>query len=227
MALVLKTKSLKFLQEWGCDANGIATLKSLGIALQKGDDFITFWNGSKGYKLKIKLAGPVNPVSVMEELNSFMMFVLTEIENEKKAVGQPAWMNAKPSDPVQMSAKPVAEVIPLRDAKAMYQRVVGTSQGSVYVVVAMGEKHDVKIAAKIESGVNLSVRAEGNDLSHPSVRERLEKQGLKFKGEYMSGHYPCNSEAPPAKVLGAILMGSGIEFSTPMPKAEKVKEGSA
>jgi|PlaIllAssembly_1097288.scaffolds.fasta_scaffold00037_9 hypothetical protein len=221
MALILKKKSLSVLTNYGCDPHGIATCKALGLATQEGDDFFTIWHGSKGYKLVMNWLA--SPAQVQAELNSFMLFVLTEIENEKKAGGIPA--NVKPSDPVQMSApEPSNDVIPLRDACAMYQRVKGTSSGSVYVAVALTDK--LKIAVRVE-GVQLSVRAEGAALDDALTVAKLTDQGLSLKAKpdfkYMSGHYPCTVEAPANKVLGAILLGCGIEFDTPLPKFNKVK----
>jgi hypothetical protein len=113
----------------------------------------------------------------------------------------------------------------LRDAKAMYQRVKGTSSGSIYVTVALNSK--LKVAARTE-GIQLSVRVEGAGLDDPVIVAKLTEQGLSMKKgdtsfKYMSGHYPCTPEAPTAKVMGAILMGSGIEFDSPLPKFSKVK----
>jgi hypothetical protein len=220
MALILKKKSLSVLINYGCDPNGIATCKALGLATQEGDDFITFWHGNKGYKLAMNWL--MSPVQIQAELNSFMLFVLTEIGNEQKS-NIP--VNVKPSDPVQMSApEPSNDVIPLRDACAMYQRVKGTSSGSVYVAVAMTDA--LKIAVRVE-GIQLSVRAEGSALDDSSTVAKLTAQGLSLKVKpdfkYMSGHYPCTDEAPANKVLGAILLGCGIEFDTPLPKFNKVK----
>jgi hypothetical protein len=220
MAMTLKNKSLPTLGGYSCDANGIATLKSLGVAEQKGGDFYTLWHGLKGYKLKINwLLGTFNAIRI--DLNSFMLLVLSEIELEKKGEGA--------ASPVHSSAKePVASVVPLRDADAMYQRVIGTSQGSVYVVVAMAD--GLRIAAKTDMVSGLSVRAEGAALNKTAITNALMGQGLTLKSKggfnYMSGHYTGTDEAPAHKILGAILMGSGIEFFTPFPKFNKVKDGS-
>jgi hypothetical protein len=219
MALILKKKSLPSLGLFQCDPNGIATLKSLGVLEEAAPGFFALWHGSKGYKLK--LDWQASPDSVKADLNSFMLLVLSEIEKDKKAgKGVAPVQTSAPSAPV-----PTSDVIPLRDAKAMYQKVHGTSAKSVYVVVALHD--DLKIAARIE-GSSLSVRAEGPALDLVSVTDKLSKQGLSLKNKttfkYMSGHYPCNDDAPPNKVLGAILLGTGIDFDSPMPKVSKVKE---
>lgn len=120
---------------------------------------------------------------------------------------------------------PVDAVIPLRDAKAMYQRVKGTSGGSVYVVVAMNSS--MAVAARIH-GDSISMRVEGN----PSTADKnrlvsqtfTEKVSDKGSGAaYMSAHFTCN-KVPVERVLGAVLVGSGIKFDTPIPDPKKVRE---
>jgi hypothetical protein len=116
---------------------------------------------------------------------------------------------------------PVNDVVPLSAAKALYQRVLGTSPGSIYVVVGITDDAMVKVAARITND-NLSVRVEGS-LSD-KARERFLSQGLDYKKDYMSGHFQCNPKVNADRVIGAILMGTGLEFSTPLPSMEKVRK---
>lgn len=219
MPLVIKTKSFQALA--GCNPNGLATLKSLGATIEKNDEkqYLTIWVNGKGYKFSTKVTPTVG------ELDTFIMYVLKCVNDEKQIMGVPNI--AYPA--VQMNAQPVNAVVPLRDAKALYQRVVGTSPGSVYVVVAMSDT--INVAAKMDGPMALSVRVEGKGLDDAATVAKLQSQKLTLKiketFKYMSQHYPCNDDAPPQKVLGAILLGSGIEFNTPLPKVAKVKAGSA
>lgn len=208
MALIIKDKSLKYLVDVGCSANLVAMLKDQGVSCHfKEGNSLTLWHGDTGYKM----AGPLSLAGASLHAG----YVLAEI--------------AKVSAPVQISAQqPVPGVVPLRDAKAMYQRVMGTSGGSVYVVVALAS--ELKLAARMV-GDGLSVRAEGDALNYPETKVRLAQQGLVHKVaptfNYMSGHYTCNAEAPPQKVLGAILLGSGIAFDTPIPNINTFKMAAA
>jgi len=222
MAVIIKSKGLGLLTDKGADANGIATLKSLGATISKdqSDSSFSIHIGVNTWKLIGGLAS--NPGGI----NQFVMGILTDVEAKngiKAPAHAPEWAGG-PSVPVQ-------QVLPLRDAKALYQRVIGTSEGSVYVVVALSSESKIRVAAKIEHSMSLSVRVEGDGLAEEVVVATLKAQALTLKAKptfkYMSGHYACNAEAPPNKVLGAILLGSGIKFDTPMPDLLKVVEGSA
>ena len=115
--------------------------------------------------------------------------------------------------------------MPLKEATALYQRVHGTSGGSVYVAIAISE--NLRVAARIK-GPKLSVRVEG--VFSAQAKEALASQGIQFKGaaeasgyDYASGHYDCGL-VPPERVVGAILFGCGLPFDTPIPNMQKVRE---
>jgi hypothetical protein len=116
-----------------------------------------------------------------------------------------------------------SKIVKLINADKMYQAVYGTSTGSRYYVVGMVKMgvYHANVAARIQNS-EVSVRVEGN-LSAAMV-EAFSKVGIASKGDYLSGHFTCNANAPAARVLGAILMGTGLEFATPMPLATKVTE---
>jgi hypothetical protein len=120
---------------------------------------------------------------------------------------------------------PVSDIIPLREAATMYQRVRGTSQGSVYVVVAFNDK--LKIAARIHSGHHIAIRAEPADGIAFTAEEvnKLKSQNINLKGTYASGHFECD-KVPVARTLGAVLIGLGIPFTTPLPDAAIVASKS-
>lgn len=122
-----------------------------------------------------------------------------------------------------VSALKEAAVISLRDATKMYQRVNGSSGGSVYVAVALNKQ--IKVAARIHGAV-LDVRVEGS--ISPQIKNKLAAQGLSAKGDegeikYMSAHFNCGKVLP-ERVMGALLVGIGIQFETPLPDMTMVKK---
>jgi len=217
MGVVFKTKNLDGLIKMGANDHQVTVLLEWGAVWHKGPTLTLQINNSV-YKSTTINPGPVVVKSFLAKvIDEHMTTVMDAVEEETK-------------DMPDLVA-PEEKVIPLRHAKAMYQRVIGTSHSSVYVVVAISSKADIKVAAKI-SGMALSVRAEGDGLNKPKTVERLSSQGLTHKNgsggfSYMSQHYSCDGDSPPEKVLGAILMGTGIPFDTVMPIIDKVKEGSA
>lgn len=210
MAVVIKTKNLKWLQDHGAFQIQIQYLEKKDALLQKHGDG-SFVITVAGQSWAFIASGPLAPFS---EVSSFLSEVISDIE---------AGSVVKP-EPV------LTGVVPLREATTLYQRVKGTSKGSVYVVVGVAANDKVKLAAKIDGSneMALTVRAEGDGLS--AAAATLTQHGLSAKNKdgvsYMSGHYACTTEAPPAKVLGSILLGCGLEFKTPLPVIAKIKEGS-
>lgn len=110
--------------------------------------------------------------------------------------------------------------VKLRDATVLYQRVEGTDSSSVYRLVAANDK--VKMAVRVKSGGTLSVRLEGTIDS--TVESKLIGYGLSKKnaGHY-SGHFDCTA-CSPESFIGAIIVGSGIRFTTPIPDYSKVSK---
>lgn len=107
------------------------------------------------------------------------------------------------------------DVVKLRDATALGQPVRGTSGDSVYRVIAMNA--ELKLAVRLHSGSKVSLRAEFVKGSTPTSAATeincLQSMGLEPKngGQYFSAHMDCGN-VPPARVIGAILLGSGIDF---------------
>lgn len=98
-------------------------------------------------------------------------------------------------------------VINLRDAKAVGQRVKGTSQGSVYHCVALNPR--VKVATRV-SGGSVSVRVECDNATKHEV-DKLLGVGLSEKGGYYSLHL-STQESSATKVVGALLYGMCVKF---------------
>ena len=95
----------------------------------------------------------------------------------------------------------------LRDAVKVGQKVFGTSANSFYVCVARTAR--VKIAARLVNDT-VSVRAECVS-PHPEDIEALEKAGLTGKKNYSSLHVN-SAGVSPARILGAILFDTGLDF---------------
>jgi hypothetical protein len=102
-------------------------------------------------------------------------------------------------------------VVALKDAVALGQKVKGTDSTSVYRCMAINPV--VKLAARVQSiadGHSISIRAEGN--YNPQVRKAMVAAGMTAS---TAGHYSIHFQSqgvPCARVIGAFLMGLGIEF---------------
>ena len=115
--------------------------------------------------------------------------------------------------------KPIfpGEVIKLRDATAIGQKVSGTANGSVYTVVALNKR--VKLAVKVD-GSAISIRAEFDGVSD-SEKHNLLAMGMKVKGpEHLSMHIDAET-VPPARIVGAFLFDCDVSFDD---QAKNLKE---
>lgn len=100
-------------------------------------------------------------------------------------------------------------------ATNIYQRVQGTSSGSTYICVAISQDMRVAVRFKGTNNTTVSIRAEGNTEKY---KKNLETAGLDIKDDkYASVHLNCDSQLLATRAVGAVLMGMGIEFTTPMP----------
>lgn len=242
MAVLIKSKNLSWLTLVGAMPGQIDLLKQMGATYAKSKDggFSIYIGGNQwtleggnfgcpgAAEVQVFLAEVIKDWNYKHSIaaNLVAMKKMSAVMAESVLADMPD----EPVSPGETIGGSSKVVIPLRDAKALYQRVVGTSEGSVYVVVAISVNGKVKIAAKVEGGgASLSVRAEGDGMDSDVVT-RLSGQGMTLKvkpqSQYMSGHYHCNQLAPPDKVLGAILLGSGIPFRTPLPTMDEVVKGS-
>ena len=110
---------------------------------------------------------------------------------------------AKETKPV-----PVPEVIHLKAAQALGQQVHGTSSGSVYYTIALTDH--VKLAARLYKTGSISIRAEWTDDPKDDLK-KLQEAGLQMKANYGSLHFDA-ADVPPQRVIGAFLMGTGIDW---------------
>jgi len=116
----------------------------------------------------------------------------------------------KPSQPVPTVAKPVPQVIQLKDAQAVGQKVRGTSSGSVYYCVAVSDH--VRVAARIQSGGTVSIRAEWD--GHPTEDlKKLKDFGMQMKGSNYGSMHLDSSQVPYANTVGAFLLGCGVKWN--------------
>jgi hypothetical protein len=109
--------------------------------------------------------------------------------------------------------------VKLTDAVAMYQPVKSTSQGSTYVLV--GIAGDLKFAAR-RKDQSLSIRVEG-----PVSAAKAALVAAGFNEEYItkgytSVHFHGIDSILAQRTIGAVLMGTGLQFSTPLPNMAKV-----
>lgn len=110
---------------------------------------------------------------------------------------------------VTPAAKPVPTdaVVHLKNAKALGQKVHGTSTGSVYYTIALSEH--VRVAARITGG-SISIRAEWTDNPQAEL-EKLTDAGVQMKTGYGSIHFDA-AGVPVQRVIGAFLLGTGIQW---------------
>jgi hypothetical protein len=119
--------------------------------------------------------------------------------------------------------KPVTEVIPLKEAQALGQKVKGTSHGSVYRVVALHK--NVKIATQL-SGNSMSVRVEW--IPSTATNDALASLSNVFdmKKGYASKHLSLDGLTA-ARVLGAFLYSIDIKFDEQVTTMQELKDANA
>jgi hypothetical protein len=108
-----------------------------------------------------------------------------------------------------VSEKPVPDVLPLREAKAIRQKVFGTSEGSVYTTVAIGP---VNMAVRVTSG-KVSIRAEYPEAGESDITKQLVALGFSNNGKYLSMHIVL-SGVPAERVIGSMLYAVGVQFNS-------------
>ncbi len=141
-----------------------------------------------------------------ELLNSVLMTGATKFNTGKV-----------PPTPSDLLKKKKAIVKPLFDATELYAPVPGTSSGSIYHTVAISPH--LKIAVRFKDKV--SIRAEGDIMK---FSHELKACGFEIKNEsYASRHFDYGGDLFMAKrAIGAMIMGLGIEMSSPIPNLTKI-----
>ena len=224
-------------------ATHLENLKNLGVILKVGDTGLCLDNGKglvKNHSFNTLASNIVKNPQAKDiiEVSAFVSgyLVLANQANAQAVVGSPkkpfdynsnpygditpeADIYGTPLKTKQKASAPVSQtdvdnmpIVKLRDAVALYQRVHGTSGGSIYRVVALNDK--LKVAARIKSNA-VSIRIEGV-LDSESVKSFATLGIVKHSDEYMSGHFSCE-KCTPQKLIGSILVGSGVYFTSPLP----------
>lgn len=132
------------------------------------------------------------------------------------AAGKEKWMVEEGQKVPKVKASPASIVcsdrVRLEEATELYQPVFGTDPQSKYYVVGIAD--GLKVAARIASD-NVSLKVVGTRINE--IKDRLTSLGFsgKEKGHW-SAHITC-SHTTPSKLIGAVLLGLGVEFETGIP----------
>lgn len=142
-----------------------------------------------------------------------------------EAKAAPDWMSVPPPAKEVAVAKkaaakptPSASVLKLKDARALGQKVKGTSGSSVYRTVAVGP---LNVAIKGDNG-SLSIRAEFQDARDLKVVNSLKQMGFTDNDSYLSMHMHTSGSLPMMRVVGAVVMGIGTQFEQVATTQEQV-----
>jgi hypothetical protein len=209
-------------------ANKIKVIKALqaacGWSLVTAKEFVTAVEGTKakpGTGADIPPKPGVLPVLPVEKATP----LLKELKalNVDVTIGKGVTCVVEPITvafdiaPVTVKLKPVPQVLNLREAKAVGQKVRGTSNGSTYTTIAVGDR--IKIAAKLTGG-KASIRAEWEGAT-PDELKRLEAAGLDMKSDYASMHLE-KGEVSLAKLIGGFLMDTGLKFHSQVASSDEL-----
>lgn len=126
----------------------------------------------------------------------------------KKSPIPPKFVKAEPTVTTAVGGptSPSDAPVKLREASVLGQKVLGTSAGSVYFLVAGNPR--VKVAARIRPDT-LSLRVEVNDATAEEMAAI--KSVVSWHGDYGSIHMGLLG-IPCARVLGALLMDLAVDF---------------
>lgn len=223
-----KGKNYTILKEtFSVPAKVLQELLANNIILHVGD-FVIVLENKQGVKTSCNLDTMLNtlvknhsPKHIMQVNEFVATYVNTLAANKASGVVIPVLSEPAIPKPIKSSPfkkAPVAQdfntapVVKLRDASLLYQRVHGTSTGSVYRVVAIA--NTFKVAARVQ-GASVSIRVEGIFTS--ALVNTFNTLGIQKKTEeYLSGHFTCE-KCTPQKLIGGILVSVGVQFETPLP----------
>lgn len=125
-------------------------------------------------------------------------------------------------NPTVTKPLPSSAVMSLREAQAIGQKVRGTSDGSVYVTVAVGER--VKLAVKKSGDTGpVSIRAEWKNATQ-AEKTLLSAAGMSLKNDYASIHLTPTMEAKAPRIIGAFIMGLGVEWQDAVISAQQLEK---
>lgn len=98
--------------------------------------------------------------------------------------------------------------IKLSNSKKVGQLVRGTSQGSVYVTIAVGA--DLRVAARVRPDMAVSIRVEGEVGKYKSA---LQAGGFSVGADHASAHLNAGTKVMMRKTVGALLHSIGAVFT--------------
>lgn len=132
------------------------------------------------------------------------------IDKQAQAAADPISLSQE--NPTYKSLK--SHVMKLEDAEHLHQAVHGTTSGSRYYVIALGD--NAKVAARIKSATDISIKAICTASTHDDITKVIagfERAALAKAG---AGHYslhlnPTNMEMA-ERSIGATLFAMGIPF---------------
>lgn len=226
MAITFVTKdgNMQFLEKLGVGLNLRDALDQSGLQVHLGFSDFEIRTPSGTSLQKIKLATSSNSIMKGTAPGPVVKAVCGSVTVAiNKALhtyhGGPTTIHA----PVEDFPEAVIElpVIPLTDAEYLYQPVRGTSSGSKYFLVARAGH--IKVAARVQ-GSTVSIRVVGTS---PEAKNKFLSVGLDEKGDHLSAHFEANSQATPHKIIGAVLMGTGIPFDTTLPSVDLIVDKGA
>jgi hypothetical protein len=235
MAVIMKTKKCVIFEKLGVDPQLVSYLEVANITVGVGFFDLIFYQGEVTiHSIKLPkstndlMKGVVTGMALSGLKGVVEHGIKTALHNVHFA-GEAVALAPAPAPfdstvpPLNIPAHTPEQLLKLapvllKDAVAVYQPVKGTSHSSRYVVVAMNEK--VKVACRI-AGDELSIRVEG-DLT-PEVVNAFQSVSVTKKDQYLSGHFALEGKVTHARLLGSILLGSGLKFDTVMPSMDILK----
>lgn len=130
-----------------------------------------------------------------------------------------------PLEAAPVSAPTKTEAVALKNATFIGEKILGTSAGSVYYVIALSHTANLAMSVKhtnstLKTVSGLSFRVEGHTSSDiPNLEAfKFSKAGA----NHYSLHLQC-ATFPPLKIIGAVLFGLNLSFLHTVP-VFKVKE---
>lgn len=134
-------------------------------------------------------------------------------EQQEKVEAEAAPLSTAQENPMYKTTK--SHIMDLCEAKHLHQAVHGTSPGSRYYVIALGD--DVRVAARIKSEADISIRAICTKApqSHAGqkVKVAFERAGLaKAKDGHWSLHLKPNNMVMAERSIGSTLFAMGVPF---------------
>ena len=175
-----------------------------------------------------KVVQATEPIKVTKKagalgkLPTIMGLDLAEVEKKAVAVhAAAAGLNPCAWMEFDINQMKYAKRVNLKDANSMYQPVKGTSDDSRYYVI--GGNEEFKVAARY-SGSKLSIRIEGDNWK--KYQKQVVETGFSINSDYASVHLNVGADKKLAsKTLGAVILGLGVPFTSPLPEFEKLAKG--